>query len=626
MVDAPVLLPMPRQFHLTEGEFVLVSGEKRIALAVPRAASLVFSAQSLQTALRGFTGQEWAIAGGAVPASIVFMIDASLKAQGYKLVIGDKVSITGGDEAGVFYGVQTLIQLLQTYGSTLPRLEAEDYPDFPVRGIMLDISRDRVPTMNTLIQLIDLLASWKINQLQLYTEHTFAYSAHELVWKDASPLTAQDILELDAYCRQRHIDLVPNQNSFGHMHRWLKHSAYSHLAETETGAQTPWGYTFDHPFSLSPAAEETIPFVSSLFDELLPNFSSNFFNIGGDETFDLGMGRSADLVEELGKGWVYLDFLLKIYEQVKARGRTMMFWGDIINQYPKLVAMLPKDVIALEWGYEANHDFPGKSELFAQSGIPFYVCPGTSSWNALAGRTDNMIGNIRSAIENGLKYGAIGVLNTDWGDRGHWQPLPVSYAGYAYGAALSWAYEANRDLDLPTALSRYAFRDSAGLMGKLFYDLGNTYQKLGIDVHNGTPFFWAYSLSLEEMRGWREQQTTEGRAILDNDEELRTRLENIVAEMTRLMEQVDASRPERSDADILKREFRYAARLIRHGSRLMLAQLGSGEAATKEQRLNALDEIEAEARALWLSRSEIGGMSDSLERFKKARQMHQQFG
>src|SRR5690606_31813627 len=112
-----------------------------------------------------------------------------------------------------------------------------------------------------------------------------------------------------------------------------------------------------------------------------------------------------------------------------------------------------------EWGYEADHDFDGHCKVFADSGIPFYVCPGTSSWNTLIGRTENAMGNLRNAAENGLKYGAIGYLNTVWGDNGHMQPLSVNYLGFAYGAALSWGYENNVDIDIQSALSRLMFHD-----------------------------------------------------------------------------------------------------------------------------------------------------------------------
>ncbi len=193
----------------------------------------------------------------------------------------------------------------------------EDEPAFKNRGFMLDISRDRVPTISTLKSLIDILAELKYNQFQLYTEHTFAYTNHEIVWKDYSPLTSQDILELDNYCKERYIELVPNQNSFGHMEKWLTHEEYKYLAEAPNGFIKPWGGEKSGPFSLSPAVPESIKFVNSLFDELLPNFTSTKVNVGGDETFDLGLGRSKELCENLGKGRVYLNFLLDIYKIIK---------------------------------------------------------------------------------------------------------------------------------------------------------------------------------------------------------------------------------------------------------------------------------------------------------------------
>ncbi len=159
--------------------------------------------------------------------------------EGYRLEVGpDGIRVTGDDEAGLFYGVATLAPLTQS-GWQLPHLTIEDHPAIARRGVMLDVSRDRVQTMATLKELVDQLASWKYNEFQLYMEHTFAYTGHETVWGDASPLTAAEILELDAYCRDRFIELVPNQNTLGHLHKWLEHPAYAHLAETaRTGTST----------------------------------------------------------------------------------------------------------------------------------------------------------------------------------------------------------------------------------------------------------------------------------------------------------------------------------------------------------------------------------------------------
>ena len=252
-------------------------------------------------------------------------------------------------------------------------------------------------------------------------------------------------------------------------------------------------------FSLCPADPGSLDLVRGLFDELLPHFTSGMFNVGCDETWDLGQGRSAEVCRTLGRGRVYLDFLLKIHREVHARGRTMQYWGDIIIQHPELIDELPRDAIALEWGYEADHPFDAHGEKFAAAGIPFYVCPGTGSWRTLAGRTSSVLGNLRNAAENGLKHGAVGYLNTDWGDEGHWQPLPVSYLGFAYGAAVSWACDAARDLDLAPALSRYAFGDPTGTLGGVALELGNLYQETGVALFNATVFFQVLHLPAQRI-------------------------------------------------------------------------------------------------------------------------------
>ncbi len=92
-----------------------------------------------------------------------------------------------------------------------------------------------------------------------------------------------------------------------------------------------------------------------------------------------------------------------------------------------------------------------------------------------------MIANITNAAQAGLKHGALGLLNTDWGDGGHWQILPISYLGLALGAAMSWRAETNRDIDLPGVLEKYTqlwharnrpggFRDSITRLERLRHD------------------------------------------------------------------------------------------------------------------------------------------------------------
>lgn len=615
-----ILLPNPQKITLNVGR-VTLPDQQTIALDSTDA-RLKQAAVRLQQALARLASVNWNVVTGdtATDEGLTILLNRKVdKREGYRLTVAPGgITLQAHDEAGAFYGVMTLIQLLQQYGAALPVLVIEDWPDFPNRGVMLDISRDKVPTMDTLYDLVDRLAGWKINQLQLYTEHTFAYSQHPDVWSKASPMTPDEIRALDAYCRERFIELVPNQNSFGHMHRWFEHSQYMPMAETETGFTDPWGNWHDYPFSLTPTNPDTIPFLDGLYNELLPNFSSRQFNVGCDETFDLGQGRSKALVEEKGEGRVYLDFLLKIHQLVEQRGLTMQFWGDIILHHPELVAELPKDVIALNWGYESWHDFENECRVFAESGIPFYVCPGTSSWTTIAGRTDNAMGNIRNAVEHGLKYGAIGVLNTDWGDWGHWQPYPVSFLGFAYGAALSWAYQQNVEIDICAVLDTFAFEDKAGVVGTLAYDLGNTYQQSGVPIVNGSALFWSYHLPLEilsltDLTG----RFSYHRAQLEAVDDLPGKLRATLAYIDQVMQPLDRAQMARPDAGLIADEFRLAADMLRHGAKRLL--LIAGDAAISRADLCAeLEAIEARYRAVWLARNRPGGLAESVARMEAA--------
>ena len=295
----------------------------------------------------------------------------------------------------------TLRQLLREYGRRLPCLAIRDYPDFAKRGLMLDVSRGRVPRLETLLDLTSQLADFKINEFQLYTEHTFAYRNYEPVWRDWGALTGEEILKLDAHCRRLGIELVPNQNSFGHLRYWLAYPPLKKLAETPAPWPDQGGAFLRHPATLAPNNPGTLPFLRKLYDELLPNFTSKRFNVGCDETWDLGRGQSEVLCKKIGRGRVYLDFLKKIHRETSARKRQMLFWGDIILHYPELVSELPKDCVALNWGYEANHPFEKEAAIFARSKVPFYVCPGTSTWMTLIGRHDTAFANLQSAAITG---------------------------------------------------------------------------------------------------------------------------------------------------------------------------------------------------------------------------------
>lgn len=600
-----ILLPAPRSLE-RHGEALATRRLKRIKLRGDDP-SLLAVAHGLATAVLEEHDLRWTSSAAGADGEPAVTLElgaphAPAERDGYRLVIdGMGVVVSAGDAAGLFYGCQTLRQILRQQPELLPGCIVEDHPDYPARGVMLDISRDKVPRNETLYALVDQLAEWKINQLQLYTEHTFAYRDHREVWAQASPMTHDDILRLDSYCRDRFVELVPNQNSFGHLHRWLELPAYRHLAEAPEGWLGPDGTPRAVPFSLNPTDPASLRFLDGLYAELLPHFTSRKFNVGCDETWDLGQGASRAACDRKGKGRVYLEFLLAIHELVTRHGRTMHFWGDIIIEHPELVPELPDDVTVLEWGYEADHPFAEHAATIAASGLPFYVCPGTSSWNSIGGRTTNCLTNIESAVRHGLAHDATGFLNTDWGDNGHWHHPPASYLGLAAGAALAWCYERNNDVDIPAVLDRHVVRDRAGVAGGILYEAGRLHEPLEWPMHNSTILYRTLRAPPDSAE------------FLAGTDPRRFRV--ALATTNELLERVTEMRSSRPDAELVARELTNALQLLAHACKKGSFMVdGAGDAASLATELRG---ILGEYRELWSVRNRIGGLHDSTRRLEE---------
>ena len=573
----PLLLPPPQKLTLTGGVCSSVSSIQRIALD------------------------------SAYP-----------HAEGYTLTISPSaVSVTARTDAGVFYAFATLRQLIKQVGRDLPCVVIEDWPDFPVRGIMLDISRDRVPTMPMLRLWIERLAALKINHLQIYMEHTFAYPSHPDVWRDASPLTAAEIRELDALCRANFIELVPCQNTFGHMERWLKHPRYAGLAITLDHRVSAMGDP-RLPSTLNPLDPRSIELIESIFSELAPHFSSKSFNVSADEPFELGKGSTESAVAQRGKGKVYLDYLLALHRLVTSRGHKMLFWGDIIIHYPELIPELPRDLIALDWGYEALHDFDSHAAIYAGAQVPFYLCPGTSSWCALLASTDNMLDNIRKAVRAGRTHGALGILTTDWGDNGHWQPPSSSLPGIAAAAAMCWnaASAALTAQSLAPLLDLHIYE---GNVAAHILALGNLYQRVGAPHINANLLAYALQRSFAEFPDFKARFDHWGGTESDISPE---NLRSVISEIEDLLEKIAAAVVNASDGELLRAEVLHAASMLRHGARRLLLMQNQPDVSRAQLR-DEWDVLESAQRRLWLERSRKGGLADSLARFEIARSDYQ---
>ncbi|MDR2578304.1 MAG: family 20 glycosylhydrolase [Chitinispirillales bacterium] len=354
-------------------------------------------------------------------------------------ISADGVRLVGASPRGLFRAETTFAQLLMNHPQKIPCLEIFDEPDFSVRGFYHDVTRGKVPTLDTLKSLADTLAFYKINQLQLYIEHTFAFSKIPELWEDKTPLTAADITELDRYCAERYIDLVPSLSTFGHLYELLRLPRFEHLNELEISASQTTRCLWDRMahYTLDVGNPESFELVKGMIEEYAPLFSSPYFNICCDETFDLGKGKNAARAEKEGVGRLYVDFVGKIMNTVISMGKTPMLWGDIILKHPELISELPPGAIFLNWDYVPDVT-DASVKTFKAAGVTQYVCPGVQGWSRFAADLNRACLNISKMAAYGKAAGALGLLNTDWGDCGHVNLLSTSYHGLAFGAALSW--------------------------------------------------------------------------------------------------------------------------------------------------------------------------------------------
>jgi hypothetical protein len=359
-------------------------------------------------------------------AGIVF--DPAMESEGYVIVLeSHEATIVGGSSSGVFYGVQTFKQLLPLAGEpqVLPTGTIRDWPAMRYRGIDDDLSRGPFPTLEFQKHQIRVFASFKANIYSPYFEHTLLYPEHPLPAPPGSALTPAEAHELVEYARQYHVTIVPEQEAFGHLHHVLKYDLFQDAAETP------------HGFVIAPGQASTLPLIKDWFTQIAAEFPSPFIHIGADETFDLGRGRTQERVQQQGYGPVYMDFLKQIHDELTPLHRQLLFWGDIGDQNPDSVSALPKDMIAVPWGYGAHEDFDKMIEPFAKAGIETWVAPGDSNWNEVFPAAKNAFWNIQGFIREGQKLGSTGALTTVWNDDGEGL-FNLDWYSLMFGAVAAW--------------------------------------------------------------------------------------------------------------------------------------------------------------------------------------------
>ncbi|HMD53645.1 MAG TPA: glycoside hydrolase family 20 zincin-like fold domain-containing protein [Phycisphaerae bacterium] len=610
------LIPAPKIIKILPGALRLPANGT-ISLPVTHEA-LQDCAQKLCSILWDRTRSNWSWISSHVSAGgiIQFILSPAVQhAQGYELSVNKTgVIVMAAAPQGLFYAAQTLLQLINIYPRRLPHVQIVDWPDYQRRAFYLDVSRGKVPKLQTILDLVDRLAALKINELQLYVENVFKFRAHPDFYRDTTPLTAAEIRRIDAACRRACIDFVPSLISLGHFDKILRLPRYRHLAEIEPADLAKQGIKTwcDDPWTLNVTDPKSRRLLAGMYDEFLPNFSSSLMNICCDEPWDLGKGKSRAVAKKFGVGRLYLDWVNFCAGLAARHGKRIQLWGDIIIKHPDLIRELPPDAILLEWGYEFDHPFASHGRLFAASERGFYVCPGTSSWQSLGGRSKNAFANIRSAAKAGVAHGALGLLNTDWGDYGHQQMSAVSLLPMAAGAALAWNSDQSDRAILQAATIHVLH--STPQVAQAAFDLGNIYQRISRKrIRNASLEFFLF----------REPWEMRERLRLVKPDRLKPEINR--AKKLHKIFSTAAKKAQPTEKWIFD-ELAFTAALLLHVLLRTECRLAGGGAGKGTRKLWAkimatqaadIRRLSAEFRSLWLARNKRSRLEDVLAYFRR---------
>jgi hexosaminidase len=349
--------------------------------------------------------------------------------ESYRIKVTTKgIRITAKSSAGIFYGVQTLRQMIEGSGekAIIPEVEIEDWPSLAYRGYMMDMNHSHFLKIEEIKNQIDFLSRWKANWYLFYSEASIELEGFPLLMADAR-YSKDEVKEIINYARARHIDVIPNMELYGHLHDLFRLEHYSDMSVLQHGRE----FLPDDP-RVKPLVDNWVTQISNLFP-------SDFFHIGFDETWMLEY--EAKILEKKPED-IYLKMLKQTTDIVEKQGKRPMIWADMLQKYPSIIPKVSQKIIAVPWHYDPLDDTRYEQSLgpFAKAGIEMIVQGASMNWQWVTPDFEKSFLNADMLIKAGRKYNATGFINSGWNDDS--QTIDrMSFPDMAYGSVASWQNE-----------------------------------------------------------------------------------------------------------------------------------------------------------------------------------------
>ena len=563
----------------------------------------------------------------AQPANIWYIKKEGLEPEGYELkVTPEGAQLTYSDESGVMYGTQTLCQLIQK--GEIPCLTIQDAPGLKERIFQLDISRGKIPTLEQVEEIIRYMAMARCNILSLYYDKpVIQFPGFEPFWaEDAYSLA--DLAAIRDMCHEYYIRLGFSVETFGHMWEYLRFDQLKHLKNSLDED----AYCGD----LNPLDPRSLEFVDRILAAVVPWVETDYLKIGGDEVVTLGTGKSAEMVNRLGKIPVYMEYMKNVCDLVYHKYHKMPVMAN--DMFIKIrqteeknlrnLQMLPEHAALSNWGYESEYEywpFDKYCAMFEKAGVPFVNTTSNGLYMQYVQRTYNMTLNAEFGCRSAYEHGETRVMQTAWLDGASSQFLVMEYEGMFIFGAAAWNPMDLRLSDVMEYLDRYVFLSENDSMALAIADIGDAAWYSKGKFPNTNAFAFAESCPFDSPVLWKgrhEHAGINGIHIWDAVDEYGC--QKAIAHVQRAKERIEKITLGRPDGELVREKVLLNVCMFETAIRTCYMQLcihkledREKALALSEEVLAGYDQIREHFPRLWLTEARPDCMDRVPERYEK---------